>query len=201
MQTLSHWLFGAVGDRVLRHRGVQVQSRALLIGSVLPDAPLFALTLGFFIARYWWLPDTSDGPFPQIYDDLYFTNPWWVGLHNLFHAPIMIGLYALAGWWGKRRGAAWGAWLLWFALGCGVHSVVDIATHANDGPLLFFPFDWQTRFFSPVSYWDSDYYGREFGIFELGLNVVMIAFLVGGWLWRKRQAARLPAEAEGGKQV
>ncbi|MEZ4675136.1 MAG: hypothetical protein R2932_12925 [Caldilineaceae bacterium] len=32
------------------------------------------------------------------------------------------------------------------------HTAIDIPLHYDDGPLLLFPFDWKTRFHSPVSH-------------------------------------------------
>lgn len=59
-----------------------------------------------------------------------------------------------------------------------VHSVIDILTHFDDGPLLFFPFDWHMRFYSPVSYWDKAHYASQFFYFEIGLNIVLLGYLV-----------------------
>lgn len=180
MQTYSHFLITALANNRLKAKGVDVKSKEFLLGSVAPDLPLFALTFGFFIARMFVDPSFSDGPFPQLYDDLYFYNPFWVGLHNLFHAPLMIIAYAGLGYYAMRKGRSWGAGLMWFALGCGLHSLIDIPTHANDGPLLFFPFDWMTRYNAPISYWDSQFYGREFAIFEHLLDLGILIFL--GWM-------------------
>ncbi|PIV26957.1 MAG: hypothetical protein COS37_03730, partial [Anaerolineae bacterium CG03_land_8_20_14_0_80_58_20] len=43
--------------------------------------------------------------------------------------------------------------------------------------VLFFPFDWHTRFYSPVSYWDKAHYASQFVYFEIGLNLVLIGYL------------------------
>jgi hypothetical protein len=71
------------------------------------------------------------------------------------------------------------------------NSGIDILTHVNDGPLLFFPFDWTVRFHSPVSYWDSAHYGREFGVCALALDLVCLGYLGGvrfwGWFVRPGQ--------------
>jgi hypothetical protein len=66
---------------------------------------------------------------------------------------------------------------LWFSLGSLLHTLIDIPTHAGDGPLLFFPFDWQTRFNSPLSYWDPNFYGLQFMVFEILLTVGLLAYL------------------------
>ena len=112
------------------------------------------------------------------YDNLYFNDPLWITGHALFHAPPMILLYLTIGYWfGIKKGKGWARALFWFAVGCGFHSAIDIVTHHNDGPLLFFPFDWTTRFSSPVSYWDPQHYGGIFAIFEHLLDIVLLAWL------------------------
>lgn len=188
MQTYSHFIITAALDRANKHRAepVPVKTRALLLGSIVPDMALFVLTFAYFI-DWRFISRSDEFIFGPTYDALYFTNPLWLGSHNLFHAPLMIALYAAIGYvYGVRRGRAWGLWLLWFAVGCGLHSVIDIFTHANDGPLLFFPFDWQTRFSAPISYWDPRFGGREFAIFEHTLDLILIGYLTLTW-WRGRK--------------
>ena len=79
-------------------------------------------------------------------------------------------------------------WLRWFLAACLLHSFVDVLTHVDDGPLLFFPFEWTIRFESPVSYWDSRHYGTQFAVFELTLDVLLIAYLCLPPLWRLARA-------------
>lgn len=120
------------------------------------------------------------------YDRLFFNDPVWIIPHNFFHAPFVLGLILIAGLLLKRRGAAWGNWLVWFALAAAFHTAVDILTHHTDGPLLFFPFDFSTRFASPVSYWDPDHYGRIFTPIEIALDLLLVGYFAIGW-WRRRQ--------------
>jgi hypothetical protein len=68
-----------------------------------------------------------------------------------------------------------------------IHSVIDVITHYDDGPVLFFPFDWHTRFHSPVSYWDRAHYAGQFIWVELGINVVLLGYL---WLSRLPKSPR-----------
>ena len=75
--------------------------------------------------------------------------------------------------------------LLWFALGCGLHSCVDILTHYDDGPLLFFPFNWRYRFASPISYWDPRHYANIIAPLEHLMDLFFIGYLVAQWR-RKR---------------
>jgi hypothetical protein len=173
------------GDR-LKKRGLPVHTKAALLGSVMPDVPLFVLTFGYFAYRYWFDPiQSGEHIFGPRFDNLYFTNPFWIAGHNLFHAPLMIAALGTAGYLAARREKPWGVALFWFAVACGFHSAVDIVTHHNDGPVLFFPFNWVYRFNAPISYWHPDYGGRIFAPLELLLDVAIIIYFVIGW-WRLR---------------
>ncbi len=192
MQTYSHFLMTAALNRGLIRRGtVPVRSWALLLGSVLPDLPLFLLTIGFFAYRQWVRPDLlSEFVFGSSYDALYFTNPFWISGHNLLHAPPLIALYLALGYWGTRHGRGWGPSLIWFAVGCGLHSLVDILTHHNDGPLLLFPFNWSLRFHSPVSYWERAYYAGIVAPLEHLMDLLIVGSFGVTWLRRSRAGAR-----------
>ena len=66
---------------------------------------------------------------------------------------------------------------MWLFAGCAVHSLIDMATHYDDGPLLFFPFAWAIRLHRPISYWDRRHYGSQFVVFEVGLDAALVAYL------------------------
>ncbi len=195
MQTYSHLLLTKVLEvRLIKEKntfsGTAVHSKALLLGSVMPDVPLFILTLGYMANRRWGNSPLLDEPlFGPAYDTLYFTNPWWISLHNLLHAPLLVLLYGLLAILAIRKGASWGQALLWFAVGCGLHSIIDIFTHVNDGPLLFFPFNWTIRFPAPFSYWDPQHGARIFAPIEHGVDALILLWLGAGY-WRQRREAR-----------
>jgi hypothetical protein len=108
----------------------------------------------------------------------YFNNPWWIAAHNIQHSPTILAIYAVLLWRFVDKVGTRGHWWLSFVFGNMVHAVIDILTHHDDGPLLFFPFDWQTRFSSPVSYWDRAHYASQFVWVELGINVVLLVYLL-----------------------
>lgn len=191
MQTYSHFLMTALAGDRLQKRQVKVHTKAFLLGSVLPDMALFALTGWFLVYYRWFVPaeQRPDSVFGDLYDQYYFHNPIWIVAHNLFHAPFILTTLGVIGYLGMRRGKGWGAALFWLAIGCGFHSLIDIFTHYNDGPLLFFPFDWRYRFTAPISYWDPQHGGRIFAPFELALDLLMIAYFVVIWLRRRRPQA------------
>ncbi len=195
MQTQSHFLMTALAADVLRSRGVPVRGKALLLGSFLPDMGLLVLTVGYGAYRFWigpallGLAPPAEHLFGSEYDRLYFTDPVWITVHNALHAPLMLLAYALIGWWAHRRGHGWGASLLWFVAGCTFHSVVDILTHVNDGPVLFYPFNWSYRFTAPVSYWDPAHGGREFALFEHALDGLIVAYFAVKFALRRLRPA------------
>lgn len=188
MQTYSHLLMTAVLNHGLKSHGIPVHTKALLLGSFMPDVSLFGLTLGYFVYRHWFDPAGSgEHIFGPRYDNLYFHNPFWITGHNLLHAPVLISLMALVGYYaGLRRQKKWGAALFWFAVACGFHTLVDIFTHHDDGPLLFFPFDWSYRFSAPVSYWDSRHGGRIFAPLEQALDLAILVYFAVTRLVRRR---------------
>jgi hypothetical protein len=189
----SHFLVNAV---IRRHwaGSPRMRGSAFLLGSVLPDVPLTLLWIGTYSYYRYLLGDQSFTMMDQRLDQLYFTNPFWIAAHNSLHSPTLL-LAELALLWrfrdavGTRR-----HWWFWFAAGCLIHTGLDIPTHVNDGPLLFFPLDWSTRFHSPISYWDRNHFGREFAIFELTLDLLLLSYLITP---RIRRWLRRPARAGG----
>lgn len=164
---------------------------AFLWGSVVPDFPLLLLTLGFLIYNRYFAVEPVSGMMNSAFDDLYFNNPWWIAGHNFLHSPTALALYAMFLWRFRNLPNTAGHRWLWFVFGAMVHSVIDVLTHHNDGPLLLWPFDWHLRFLSPISYWDTAYYASQFVYFEVGLNVALLGYLVlPGTLRRIKKAVR-----------
>ncbi len=193
MQTYSHFLITALAADGLKQREVAVRSKAVLWGSIMPDIPLGLLSLGY-LAYYRWVAPLPDGVSMMAhFDTLYFTNPVWKAGHNFFHAPLIILAMVAMGVYAGRRGKGWGPTLLWFALGCGLHSFFDVFTHHSDGPLLLFPLNWDWRFISPVSYWDSDYYGNIFAPVEHLLDLGILIYFGRNWLLKRRAAQSAPS--------
>jgi membrane-bound metal-dependent hydrolase YbcI (DUF457 family) len=178
MNTPSHFFMTAALAKALPH--LSIVRWAVLVGAIAPDVPLWFLSIGgmfYYRTMRGWSPEAT---FNRMFDELFFTDPLWVVSHNFLHAPIvlLVGL-AIAGPWSRQRQQPrWANGLFWFLLACLLHTGVDILTHADDGPLIFFPFDWQTRFHSPVSYWDERYHAGTFQWFELSLNVVCGGYLI-----------------------
>jgi hypothetical protein len=190
VNTPSHLIINAALRKRASTNGLIIPRSAFLLGAVLPDIPLWLLWIGSYAYYHYFLGDMTITPMDPMFDRFYFTNPFWIASHNLLHAPILL-LLALGLLWRVRAAAgSRGHWWFWFAAGCLVHTALDIPTHVNDGPVIFFPFDWSTRFHSPVSYWDPRFYGRQFTIIELGLDLVLLAYLCVPWLMRRLRGYR-----------
>ncbi|MCU0492802.1 MAG: metal-dependent hydrolase [Chloroflexaceae bacterium] len=125
-----------------------------------------------------------------VFDDFYFNNPWWIASHNFLHSPTLLLIFLALLWPFRARSGTRRYWLFWFFAGCLLHTALDIPTHVRDGPVIFFPFDWHYRFQSTISYWDPRYFGREFTVFEIGLNIVLLLYLLVPWFWGRLQQRR-----------
>ena len=181
MNTPSHWLMTVAAGRVIQEKSkVPNPKWALGLGSIAPDIPLYFLSFGgiwYYRAWHGW---SSNDTARQLFTNLYYNDPVWILLHNFLHSPTMLLILGFAVSLLGRLGIFTDrvARRFFFFLGaCLLHSFVDILTHNDDGPLIFFPFNWTYRFSSPLSYWDPDHLGRQFMVFEAILAIVLIGFL------------------------
>lgn len=156
---------------------------AVLLGSVAPDAPLYMLSFGgaawFRFVEGWEWPQI----FPHMFSKLFYEDPWWISLHNCLHSPLAVGsaLVALLAW--KGRAQFWQSWWAWFFLSCLLHTLVDIPVHHDDGPLVFWPLNWNYRFASPVSYWDRAHYADVVMPAEAALTLGLLGKLIVERMW------------------
>ena len=166
MRTFSHAIVtAALGSQAKVRRG---SLAAFVVGSVLPDLPLGILTL---LA----LANSTDMDAAMVYmDQLYFESALWIALHNIPHSFMVMGVLSLLAYAFRQK--RWGRWLLWYAAGASLHIAFDIFTHAVDGPLFLYPLS-DFRFQSPVSYWNPQYYGRIFTVFEYSVDAVLLGVL------------------------
>ncbi|MFT7616080.1 MAG: hypothetical protein ACI8Y7_000909 [Candidatus Woesearchaeota archaeon] len=178
VNTYSHLLYAWTYTRLKKCTGSI--KKAILWGSIAPDIPLYALTLGAFIWFSLILDWSVSDTFTHIFGNLYFSNPVWMALHNLLHAPLMLVIIWLVLFRTKKRKV-----IAAFLLSCAFHTFVDILVHYDDGPLLLFPFNWSVRFFSPISYWDPAHYGFLVGTIEHIVSFVLLVGLIGYWIWKK----------------
>lgn len=151
-----------------------------IAGGLAPDVGLYALTAGaaiyFPLKRNMSVQESMQYAF----EDLFFNDPAWIAVHNSLHSPVVLaGLGAAAYLTGKRSGLA-------FAAGALLHTAMDIPVHHNDGPLVFFPFNWDYRFDSPVSYYDKDHYGGFVAPIDFAITILGGAAVAAAW-WKARK--------------
>lgn len=188
MNTYSHLIVAAALQKPLQKlkKLPPLKTRSWLVGSVLPDLLLIAITTVTILHDRLVdsLPDFVDGEpvqnnswTAQLFRTWFFENRWVITAQNLFHSPLLITLYIALGYWAWKRGYHWGNWFFWLALSTMLHTLADIPLHVDDGPLLLFPLDWQLRYKAPISYWDPNYYGGEWSRFEHLVDIVLLGYL------------------------
>ena len=183
MNTPSHFLMTAALERALPR--IPIVKSAFLLGSVAPDLPLWGLSIGGIVYYHYVLGWPLAETFRHLFDHLFFYDPVWIALHNVLHSPLVL-LVGMAILWRSRRNIGTRSrWGFWFLVACLLHSGVDILTHVDDGPLVLFPLDWQTRFSSTVSYWDDRYHAQVFQWFELLANGLFLLYLLTPWFYRQ----------------
>ena len=173
MNTPSHFLINAAVAKFSRR---PVAIGAFLIGSIAPDTPLYLLSIGGYF-HYTNRGMAAAEAFRHMFDGLFFHDPIWISLHNCLHSPLLLGVAIALLWNYRDRFGSLARWGFYFFLACLLHTALDIPTHVDDGPLLLFPLNWTLRFRSPISYWDPDYFGRQFAYFEIALDLILVAVL------------------------
>ena len=156
MQTISHFLMTGAVNHQLRQKTIPIHSKALLIGSVLPDIPFALLTIaGEIYYRWFAVPPTDQSIMEYLHFDLFFTNPLWIISHNFFHSLVINTILIVLGYIGIRsqqsQNRTWGLALFWLAISAQFHAIIDIFTHHSDSPLPFFPRRLDLSFPSPIS--------------------------------------------------
>jgi len=190
MQTYSHflwtlalyrWLSPIINDPTNSALPQPVTLSAVLWGSIWPDLPLITIAVICIIADSIRHTDdnSNDSSWTdQLFSTWYFSNPWVKAAHNLFHSCITLSvMLSLAYYRSKAPNTTHNSsatWCFWALMACCLHTLCDIPVHHDDGPLIFFPLNWDYRFRSPLSYWDPAYHGREFGIFEHGVDACIL---------------------------
>lgn len=181
METYSHafftWALAKHGVKAGRAAGT-----AAAAGAIFPDLPSFAGTayyVGTAYLREGWDSMHSE----ELLDAIYFSGPFGEtgsALHSAVPVAALLVLYRFFGWGRRDRRRI----LLWFLLGWFGHTIVDFLTHVDDTRPLFWPISgWEWS--SPVSYYNSLYYGREFFAVSHGLMLLTIV-----WLLIKRISGR-----------
>ena len=186
METYSHsfftWALAKHGIKAGRAAGI-----AAAIGAAFPDLPSFAGTAYYvgtgYLTEGWSAMDSQ-----EVLDAIYFTGLFGgtgSALHSAVPPAILLAVY----WIARLKRMDRRRILLWFLIGWIGHAFADFLTHVDDTRPLFWPItDWQWS--SPVSYYNPNYYGREFFfISHVLLLLTMAALLVRRIRGRKKRGA------------
>jgi membrane-bound metal-dependent hydrolase YbcI (DUF457 family) len=141
---------------------------AAIWGAVIPDSPMYI----FFAYEALWMGESQQ----DIWHTLYFQQGWQ-DFFDLFNSIPLISIGIFVAWRLKR------SWWLFLFLSMMVHMILDLPLHAEDAHRHFYPFS-NYVFQSPISYWDSQYYGN-IGMF-LELCVLVISVYTIWPLFRKK---------------
>jgi len=191
VETYSHafftWALAKHGVKAGRAAGI-----AGAVGASFPDLPSFAATayyIGPAYLRDGWASMDSE----ELLDAIYFTGPFGTTgsiLHSAVPPVALLLLYRLLELGRRDRRRI----LLWFLLGWFGHTLADFLTHVDDMRPLFWPVtDWTWS--SPVSYYNSAYYGREFfAVSHALIFLIMAALLVRRIRARDRGPAAPPGK-------
>ena len=138
---------------------------AVLIGSILPDAPMF---LFYFVEKV-----IHRTPEAQIWREQYFLEGWQ-NFFDVFNSlPIIVIGFAIMWWRQSPVGMA-------FFVSMALHVLGDLPLHHDDGHRHFFPLsNW--RFESPVSYWDPNHHGGIVSRIEVTIALVGCMILFPGY--------------------
>lgn len=161
--------------------GGSFPASAVLLGSIAPDIPLYLLSAGSAAWFRFWEGRPWSEVGRHMYGYLFYNDPVWITLHNFLHSPLVL-VVALAVTFFAIGGAEFfHSWWTWFFASCLLHTIFDIPVHHDDGPLVFWPLNWNYRFASPISYWDPSHYGRILIPLELTLAIFLAVRLVYQW--------------------
>lgn len=137
-------------DGQLEDNKISVNKRtwAIALGAFFPDSFtfLFFLIYGVLFSM----------PHEKMWDDIYFNSGWNI-VFSLAHSLWLLPLLALLSFLWKKRN------LMYFFLSAALHVSMDFFVHTDDAYRHFYPFS-NYKFFSPISYYDSHFYGNYVSI-------------------------------------
>lgn len=168
MNTPAHLIMGAAAF------GKPLETRvtlAALLGATIPDASLYALA--------GWELFVKGTPGDIVFGQLYFSDAW----QQIFAVDNSFILWGIALGFALWFRSTWAIALSGAAL---LHIGFDFPLHNEDARMHFWPLtDW--KFYSPISYWDSESGAQVVGVLELTAVVLMTAYLLWrfkSWIWR-----------------
>ena len=144
-------------------------------GAAFPDLPSFAGT-AYYVGTAYLTEGWSSMNSQQILDNIYFTGPFG-GTGSALHSAVPVAALLILYWATRLKQIDRRRILLWFLIGWLGHAFADFLTHVNDTRPLFWPIsDWQWS--SPISYYNYNYYGRQFFFISHALILLTMAGLL-----------------------
>jgi hypothetical protein len=196
MFTQTHILMNAA---ILTKKGERGANIAAVTGALIPDSDVWLM---FIVERI------RNTPGCEIFHYRYLEEPWTTAQAFLNSFPLYLLILAIGMTTMTRysagdltpasrfatthhnRKAAIGSFLTIFAVSALMHISADFLLHHEDARSQFWPLsDWVFR--SPISYWDPDYFGNYFAIFEICLGLFLTAILWQRFVRRSIQIAIL----------
>ncbi|WP_162891796.1 cobalamin biosynthesis protein CobQ [Profundibacter amoris] len=158
MNTPSHMLLGAAVFGRANHARI---TAAALLGGLAPDISLYVMA--------GWALFVQNIPPDVVFGQYYFSREW-MQVFAYDNSFILWGALLGFGLWRRKP------LVIAFAGAAILHLVTDFLLHHDDARPHFWPLsDWV--FQSPVSYWDSRYYGRIIAPLELLMDFILCFIL------------------------
>lgn len=159
MNTPAHLLIGAA---LFGHRNNGVVLGGALLGGLIPDFSLYLMAgISLFVLSI---------PANLVFNELYFSDSWQL----VFGIDNSLLLWGAACAFSLKSGKPFFIALTGAAL---VHLICDFALHNDDARAHFWPLS-QWRFFSPLSYWDSQHHAAIVAPVEGAIAAVATLFLI-----------------------
>ncbi len=179
MNTFTHFILNLFLGLIWKNKGNKISLRYFAFGGILPDIPVT------FVAIVSWaflkLNDfTSREIFTIMFNgenSLYFSNKVWLFSYNILQSPTPLIIITIVMFFLVRKNKFFEK-IKWLFIGMWIHVIGDLLTHNDDGALVFYPFNMDIRFHSPISYWDHSHYGSEFKTLELIFLIIVIIYII-----------------------
>lgn len=151
MKTPSHALIGLVAAKGFGFS--RMQTIMCILGACLADLPLM-LAYGYFWLRCLLMVGHYDANYIQnLMDGIYFEQSWLLIAHNMFHSPVSIVYLGLIGIILCSHKPVFCIYIIAYLVGSFSHSILDLISHINDGPLIMWPLNDEIRITGMFSHW------------------------------------------------
>jgi len=178
MNTPSHFLLHLGIRKFFRSKYDIYISKSFVLWAIAPDVGLYICVLVYTMYAHFFLWYEMSVVFKTMFDDLYFNNPVWIFAYNFLHSIFLLILFLLISWYIKHF-INQRIWIIciWFFIACLLHSAIDIVTHQDDGPRIFYPLSLY-QFQSPISYWNPLYYWGIVSKIEFVCDILLMWYLL-----------------------